>query len=111
MADIKALNDSMVASAEHSTSSSVMQQLRVQVERYEQIFPIRQAQINDMNQLNKRLRADLFEEKHRNERMRIRLDKAEALAISLGTPKTSKRNRTDEQEQEGDGSDHGFSRR
>jgi hypothetical protein len=50
-----------------------------------------------MEQLNKKLRADLLEEKHRSERMKIRLDKAEALAISLGTPKTSKRSRTDEQ--------------
>jgi hypothetical protein len=31
MADIRALNDSMVASAEHSTNSNVVQQLRVQV--------------------------------------------------------------------------------
>jgi hypothetical protein len=94
MAEIRALKDSMAASAEHSTNSGEMQRLRVQVERYDQIFPICQAQVKDMEQLNKKLRADLLEEKHRNERMKIRLDKAEALAISLGTPKTSKRNRT-----------------
>ena len=76
MADIRALNDSMVASAEHGTNSGEMQRLRVQVERYDQIFPICQAQVKDMEQLNKKLRADLLEEKHRNERMRIRLDKA-----------------------------------
>ena len=109
MADIRALKDSMVSSAEHRMSSGEIQRLRFQVERYDQIFPIHQAQINDMNQLNKRLRADLLEEKHRNERMKIRLDKAEALAISLGTPKPSRRNRTDEQEHEDDGSDHGSS--
>ncbi len=33
MADIRALNDSMVASAEHSTNSNEMQWLRFQVER------------------------------------------------------------------------------
>jgi hypothetical protein len=94
MSDIRTLNDSMVASAEHSTNSSEMQRLRFQVERYDQIFPICQAQIKDMKQLNKRLRADLLEERHRNEQMKIGLDKAEALAISLGTPKPSKRRRT-----------------
>jgi hypothetical protein len=109
MADIRALNDFMVASAEHSTRSNVMQQFRVQVDRYDQIFPIRQAQIKDMEQLNKKLRADLLEEKHRDERMKIRLDKAEALAISLGTTKPSKKSRTDEQEHEDDESDHGSS--
>ncbi len=67
MSDIRMLNDSMVASTEHSTNSSEMQRLRFQVERYDQIFPIRQAQVKDMEQLNKRLRADLLEEKYRNE--------------------------------------------
>ncbi len=51
-----------------------------------------------MEQLNKKLRADLLEEKHRNERMKIRMDKAEALAIRLGTSKTKD-----------DRSDHGSS--
>jgi hypothetical protein len=48
MADIRALSDSMVASAEHSTNSSEMQRLRHQVERYDQILPICQAQVKDM---------------------------------------------------------------
>ena len=109
MSSIRSLNDSMVASAEHSTNSNEMQLLKVQVERYDQIFPICQAQVKDLEQLNKRLRADLLEEKHRNERMKIRMDKAEALAIRLGAPKTSKRSRTDEQEHEDDGSEHGSS--
>jgi hypothetical protein len=102
MADIRALNDSMVASAEHGTNSDTMQQLKVQVERYEEILPICQAQVKDMKQQNKKLRADLLGERHRNEQMKIRLDKAEALAIRLGTPNTNKRSRTD-------GSDHGSS--
>jgi hypothetical protein len=82
---------------------------KVQVERYDQIFPILQAQIKDMEQQNKKLRADLLEEKHRYERMKIRLDKAEALAISLGTPKPSKKSRTYEQGHEEEGSVHGSS--
>ncbi len=48
MADIRALNGSMVASAEHSTNSNEMQRLRFQVERYHQILPICQAQVKDM---------------------------------------------------------------
>jgi hypothetical protein len=104
MSDIRSLNESITSSAEYGTDSNEMQRLKVHVERYDQIFPICQAQVKDMELLNKKLRADLLEEKHRNERMKIRLDKAEALAISLGTPKTNKRNRT---EHESDGSDHG----
>ncbi len=55
MADIRALSDSMLASAEHSTNSSEMQRLRHQVERYDQILPIRQAQVKDLEQLNRKL--------------------------------------------------------
>jgi hypothetical protein len=43
--------------------------------------------------MNKKLRADLLEEKYRNERMKARLDKAESLAISLGTPDLGKKRR------------------
>jgi hypothetical protein len=43
MADIRELNDSMVAFAEHSTNSAEMQRLRFQVERYEQILPVYEA--------------------------------------------------------------------
>ncbi len=109
MVEIRALKDSMVTSAEHSTDHGEMQRLRVQVERYDQIFPICQAQVEDLEQLNRKLRTDLLEEKRRNERMRIRMDKAEVLAIRLGTPKTNKRSKTDEQEHESDKSDHGSS--
>ncbi len=91
MADIRALSDSMVVSAEHGTISSEMQRLRHQVERYDQIFSIRQAQVKELEQMNRKLRADLLEEKYRNERMKTRLDKAESLAISLGTPNLGKK--------------------
>ncbi len=63
------------------------------MERYDQIFPTRQAQVKDLEQMNRKLRADLLEEKYRNERMKARLDKAESLAISLGTPKPGKKRR------------------
>ncbi len=104
MSDIRSLNESIVASAEHSTNSSEMQRLRVQVEQYDQIFPICQAQVEDLEQLNKKLRADLLEEKHRNERMKIRMDKAEALAIKLGTSK-AKDDRSDHGSSSGDDED------
>ena len=93
MADIRALSDSITVSAEHGAVSDEMQRLRHQVERYDQIFPIRQAQVKELEQMNKKLRADLLEEKYRNERMRARLDKAESLAISLGTPDLGKKRR------------------
>ncbi len=93
MADIRALSDSIVVSAEHGAISSEVQRLRHQVERYDQIFPIRQAQVKELEQMNRKLRADLLEKKYRNERMKTRLDKAESLAISLGTPNLGKKRR------------------
>ncbi len=78
MANIRALSDSMAVSAEHGAISSEMQRLRHQVERYDQIFPIRQAQVKELEQMNRKLRADLLEGKYRNERMKARLDKAES---------------------------------
>ena len=63
-----------------------------------------------MEQLNRKLRADLLEEKHRNEQMKVRLDKAESLAISLGTPNPGKRRRAAANlEHDGDGSDESSS--
>jgi hypothetical protein len=63
MADIRALNASMVASAEHCTNSNEMQRLRVQVERYDQVIPVYQAQIKDVQDRNKKLWADLLVER------------------------------------------------
>ncbi len=107
MTDIRELNASMVASAEHSTNANEMQRLRFQVERCGQIFPMCQAQIKDLKELNQKLRTDLLGEKYRNEQFKIRLDKAEALVITLGTSSSVKRRRTVEQEHEDDGSDQG----
>jgi hypothetical protein len=53
MADIRALSDSMAVSAEQGAISSEMQRLRHQVERYDQIFPIRQAQVKELEQMNR----------------------------------------------------------
>ena len=56
--------------------------------------------------MNRKLRADLLEEKYRNERMKTRLDKAESLAIRLGTPNPSKKRRAASSlERDGDGSE------
>ncbi len=60
MKDIRELNASMVVSAEHGSVSSEMQRLRFQVERYEQILPLIQAQFNDTQEKNKRLWNDLL---------------------------------------------------
>ncbi len=85
MTDIRALNDSMVASAEHSTNSSEMQRLWVQVERYDQVIPVYQVQIKDVQDRNKKLWADLVGERGYMGQLKVRLDKAKALVISLGT--------------------------
>ena len=109
MADIRALNASMVASAEHSTNSNEMQRLRFQVDRYEQVIPVCQVQIKDLKEQNQKLRTDLLAEKYRNEQLKIRLDKAEALVVVMGTSTPVKRRRTDGEGHADGGSEQGSS--
>ncbi len=104
MADIRKLNASMAVSAGHGSGPREMQRLRFQVERYDRIFPVYQAQIKDMKEQNKKLRADLLGEKHRSDQLTIRLEKSEALVITLGISSSVKRRRTVEQEHKDDGS-------
>ena len=56
-----------------------------------------------------KIRTDLLAEKYRNEQLKIRLDKSEALVITLGTSSPVKRKRTAQQEHKDDGSDQGSS--
>ncbi len=60
--------------------------LRYQVERYDHIFPICQAQVKDMEQLNRKLRADLLEEKHRNETDESQARQSRISGQQLGNP-------------------------
>ncbi len=56
MADIRAFNESMKSSAEHGMKSCEMQRLRFQVDRYEQVIPVCQAQIKDLKEQNQKRR-------------------------------------------------------
>ena len=80
MKDIRELNASMVVSAEHGSVSGEMQRLRFQVERHDQILPVFQAQFKDVQEKNKRLWSELLGERDYIERLKSRLEKAEALA-------------------------------
>jgi hypothetical protein len=58
-----------------------------------------------LRELNQKLRTDLLGEKHRNEQLKIRLDKSESLVITLGTSNSVRGNRTIDREHKEDGSD------
>ena len=85
MKDIREINASMVVSAENGSVSGEMQRLRFQVERYEQILPLIQAQLRDAQEKSKRLLNDLLEERAVIKRLNSRVERAEALALKLGT--------------------------
>jgi hypothetical protein len=81
MKDIREINASMVVSAEHGSVSGEMQRLRFQVERYEQILPLIQAQFNDTQEKNKRLWDELLGERNYIKKLKVRLERAEAHKI------------------------------
>ena len=105
MNDIREINASMVVSAEHGSVSGEMQRLRFQVERHDQILPLFQAQFQDVQEKNKRLWSELLGERDYIERLKRRLETAEALAIKLGTVSPDKGGRAAaEQERKSDDS-------
>ncbi len=71
-----------------------MQRLRFQVERHDQILPVFQAQLKDAQEANKRLWSELLGESSYIEQLKARLEKAEALAIKLGTVHPDERSGT-----------------
>ncbi len=84
--DIRALKESITVSAEHNVNSREMQQLRFELAQYESVIPIYRSRIKYAEDLKKKL----FEEKQeftRNiEHLKSRLNKAESLVLSMGTP-------------------------
>jgi hypothetical protein len=94
MTEIRALKDSMTSSAEHSTNSQEIQQLRYQAAQYESVFLIYQSRIKDTEDLNKKLREEKHEFTMDIEYLKDRLNKAESLVFRLGTPEAFRRRET-----------------
>jgi hypothetical protein len=63
-----------------------MKRLKFQVTQYESILPVYQSRLKDTKELNKRLDSEKEELTKNIERLRQKLDKAESLVFSMGTP-------------------------
>jgi hypothetical protein len=94
MTDIRALKDSITSSAEHNNNSREMQQLMFEVAQYENVLPIYRARIKDTEYLNKKLCEEKQEFTRNIEQLKGRLNKAESLVFSLGTPEAFRRRKT-----------------
>ncbi len=86
MADILTLKDSMASSSEHDKNTQEMQQLKFQVAQYEGILPVYQSRLKDTEELNKKLGDERTELAKNIERLKEKLDRAESLVFSMGTP-------------------------
>jgi hypothetical protein len=86
MADIRTLKDSMASSSELDQNSQEMQRLRFQVAQYEGILAVYQSRLKDTEELNKNLDDERTELAKNIERLKQKLNRAEALVFSMGTP-------------------------
>ncbi len=86
MADIRTLKDAMASSSELDQNSQEMKRLRFQVTQYEGILPVYQSRLKDTEELNKKLDEEKSEQAKNIERLKQKLDKAESLVFSMGTP-------------------------
>jgi hypothetical protein len=93
MTDIRALRDSLTCSADHDGGSQEMQRLQFDMHRYENVISVYLARINDAEKANQRLLREQRESAASIEHLRDRLDRAERLVCSMGTPKSIKRKR------------------
>ncbi len=86
MAEIVALRNFMIASSERGHNSQEMQRLKFQVSQYEGILPVYQSRLKDTEELNKKLVDDRTDLSKDIEWLKEKLDRAESLVFSLGTP-------------------------
>jgi hypothetical protein len=63
-----------------------MKRLKFQVTQYEGILPVYQSRLKDTEELNRKLDSEKVELNVNIERLKQKLDKAEALVFSMGTP-------------------------
>jgi hypothetical protein len=124
MTDIRALRNSLASSADLEGGSRKMQRLQFDVQRYENVIPVYLARIKDAEKANQKLLKEQRESAASIEHLKDRLDRAERLVCSMGTPDSIKRNRafreqensekgsegtssSDSGEEESDGEDEG----
>jgi hypothetical protein len=86
MADIRTLKNSMASSSELDQNSQEMKRLRFQVTQYENILSVYQSRLKDTEDLNRKLDDEKTELGKNIERLKQKLDKAESLVFSMGTP-------------------------
>jgi hypothetical protein len=94
MADIKALKESIAVPADHGSNSREMQQMKFEVAQYESVIPIYLARIKDTEGSNQKLHEEKLESARHIENMRDRLNKAERLVFSMGTPESIRKRGT-----------------
>jgi hypothetical protein len=105
MTDIRALKESMAVSADHNVNSREMQQLRFEVAQYESVIPVYRARIKDTKDANQKLLDEMHEFARNIEHLKDRLNKAECLVFSMGTPESVRKIGTSgRQEHEEEGS-------
>jgi hypothetical protein len=85
-ADVLAIRNTTLASSEHNQNSQETQRLRFQVAQYEGILPVYQSRLKDTEELSKKLDKERAELSKNIERLKEKLDKAESLIFSMGTP-------------------------
>jgi hypothetical protein len=104
MADIKALKESIAEHADHGFISREMQQLKFEVAQYESVIPIYLAKIKDAEESNQKLLDEKRESTRDIGHLRDRLNRAESLVFSMGTPESiRKRGTSNRQERRKEG--------
>jgi len=86
MSDIRTLKNSMASASELDQNSQEMKRLRFQVAQYENILPVYQSSLKDAEDLNRKSDDEKTELGKNIERLKQKLDKAETLVFSMGTP-------------------------
>jgi hypothetical protein len=76
----------MASSSELHRNSQEMQRLKFQVAQYEGILPVYQSRLKDTEELNRKLDDERTELAKNIERIKQKLDRAESLVFSMGTP-------------------------
>ncbi len=88
--EFTSFRNSITASAEQNVGTKELQQLKFQVEQYENVLPVYVSRLKDNEEQNKRLLEEKIDLNKDIEQMRERLNKAEAVIFSLGTPESIK---------------------
>jgi hypothetical protein len=81
--EFKLFKDSVISSAEQNLGINEVQQLRFQVEQYENVLPVYASKLKDFKEQNKRLIEEKLGLSKDIEQMKERLS---AVVFSLGTP-------------------------